>query len=154
LVEKGVAAEGDLASRGEWLLNLIDLLKVRSRRVDEIPAQAAIYFGDEVAFEEQAVAKIWAKDPDSTVVRLRALRLLLQECAWEGEALEGVVRGFAESEGVGVGKVIHPLRVAVTGQTASPGIFDVLMVLGREVSLSRIDAAIAFMEGDPEKSLS
>ncbi len=154
LVEKGVAAEGDLASRGEWLLNLIDLLKVRSRRVDEIPAQAAIYFGDEVAFEEQAVAKIWAKDPDSTVVRLRALRLLFQECAWEGEALEGVVRGFAESEGVGVGKVIHPLRVAVTGQTASPGIFDVLMVLGREVSLSRIDAAIAFMEGDPEKSLS
>ncbi len=154
LVEKGVATEGDLASRGEWLLNLIDLLKVRSRRVAEIPAQAAIYFADEVAYEEKAVAKIWAKDPDSTVARLRALRGLLQECAWEGDALEGVVRGFAESEAVGAGKVIHPLRVAVTGQMASPGIFDVLMVLGREVSLSRIDAAIAFMEGDPEESLS
>ena len=64
------------------------------------------------------------------------------------------MRGFAESEAVGAGKVIHPLRGAVTGQMASPGIFDVLMVLGREVSLSRIDAAIAFMEGDPEKSLS
>jgi glutamyl-tRNA synthetase len=122
--------------------------------VDEIPAQAAIYFGDEVAFEAQAVAKIWAKDPDSTVARLRALRALLQECAWEKEALEGAVRGFAENEAVGAGKVIHPLRVAVTGQMASPGIFDVLAVLGREVSLSRIDAAIAFMEGDPEKCLS
>ena len=148
LVEKGVATEGDLASRAEWLLNLIDLLKVRSRRVDEIPTQAAIYFGEEVAYEEKAVAKIWAKDPDTTVTRLRALSTLLQECAWEEEALESVVRGLAEREGVGAGKVIHPLRVAVTGTMASPGIFDVLMVLGREVSLSRINAAIAFMERD------
>jgi glutamyl-tRNA synthetase len=148
LVAQGVATKEDLSDRRKWLLNLIDLLKVRSRRVDEIPTQAAIYFGEEVAYEEKAVDKIWAKDPDNAVTRLRALSALFEECAWEEEALESVVRGLAEREGVGAGKVIHPLRVAVTGTMASPGIFDVLMVLGRDVSLSRIAAAIAFMERD------
>ena len=49
---------------------------------------------------------------------------------------------LAESMEVGAGKLIHPLRVALTGQSASPGIFDVLTVLGRERSVARVEGAL------------
>ena len=52
------------------------------------------------------------------------------------------MRGEAERAGVGAGKVIHPLRVALTGTGASPGIFDIVVLLGRDVTLHRIDAAV------------
>jgi glutamyl-tRNA synthetase len=57
---------------------------------------------------------------------------------WDTEALEGAVRGVAEAEGVKLGAAAQPLRVALTGRRTSPGIFDVLVLLGREESLARI----------------
>lgn len=57
---------------------------------------------------------------------------------WREEPLEEAVRAFAEHQGLKLGKVAQPLRAALTGTTTSPGIFDVLIVLGREESLARI----------------
>ena len=57
--------------------------------------------------------------------------------------LEEALRGLAETEGLGAGKVMQPLRVALVGVAASPGMFDVLQLLGRDRSLARIDAALA-----------
>ena len=57
---------------------------------------------------------------------------------WSAEALEEAVRGVAEDAGIGLGKVAQPLRAALTGRTTSPGIFDVLALLGRDESLARI----------------
>ena len=57
---------------------------------------------------------------------------------WTAQALEGAVRAYAEKAGLGLGKIAQPLRAALTGRTTSPGIFDVLTVLGREESLARI----------------
>ena len=58
---------------------------------------------------------------------------------WSGPALEAVVRAYAEETGAKLGSVAQPLRAALTGRTTSPGIFDVLTVLGREESLGRIE---------------
>jgi glutamyl-tRNA synthetase len=57
--------------------------------------------------------------------------------------LEASLKNFAEAEGLGLGKLAQPLRAALTGQTTSPGIFDVLALLGKEESLARIDAQAA-----------
>jgi len=57
--------------------------------------------------------------------------------------LETAVRQVAEDAGLGLGKVAQPLRAALTGRTTSPGIFDVLLLLGREESLARIHDALA-----------
>jgi glutamyl-tRNA synthetase len=64
--------------------------------------------------------------------------------------MEQALRSLAESRGVGAGKLFQPLRVALTGVTVSPGIFDVLALLGRERSLQRIDRAIVSMNGGGE----
>jgi glutamyl-tRNA synthetase len=62
--------------------------------------------------------------------------------AWQPSALEEAVRGYAEQEGVKLGQLAQPLRAALTGATASPGIFEVMAVLGREETLARIADAV------------
>jgi glutamyl-tRNA synthetase len=61
----------------------------------------------------------------------------------EAAALERLFHDAAESRGLGLGKVAQPVRVALTGGTASPGIYDVIAILGREEALRRLDAALA-----------
>jgi glutamyl-tRNA synthetase len=143
IVAAGLATEADLQSRHDWFIQLIELLKVRARTVDDMVRQAMPYLGDDVTYDEDAVAKTW-KDTAATHDVLQATRSALAAApAWDAAALEGMLRSLAESRGIGAGKLFQPLRVALTGVTASPGIFDVLSLLGRERSLSRIDAAMA-----------
>jgi glutamyl-tRNA synthetase len=132
----------ELAQRTGWLQGLIDLLKVRSRTVDELAWQALPFVREEVEYEEKAVAKHWGRDPAAVTARLRALRERLAEVAWEAEPLETELRALAGELGVGAGKLIHPLRLAVTGRGTSPGIFRVLTTLGRERALARLDAGL------------
>ena len=147
LVAMGVDAP-ELARREEWLLALIDLLKTRARTVNEIAEQARVYLVDDLEYEEKAVKKHWAKKPDEVLERLRRLREVYGELeAWELEPLEDALRGLADELDVGAGKVIHPLRLALTGSSASPGIFQVLMAIGKERSLQRIDEGIRRVEG-------
>jgi glutamyl-tRNA synthetase len=66
---------------------------------------------------------------------------VLQRSEWDGGALEAAVRGLAENRGAKLGQIAQPLRAALTGGGASPPIFDMMAVLGREESLLRIAAA-------------
>jgi glutamyl-tRNA synthetase len=117
---------------------LVALLQVRARTVDDLALQAVPFVRDEVEFEEKAVAKHWARDPDAAEERMTRLLAVLEESEWAEEPLEEELRGLAGEMGIGAGKVIHPLRVALTGRMASPGIFEVLVMLGRERSLARL----------------
>jgi glutamyl-tRNA synthetase len=142
IVAAGLATGPALAARRDWYLALLDQLKVRSRTIDDIVRQAAPYLQDEIAYDPAAEAKQW-KDRPATAELLRDTRdALAAVTAWEPAALEEALRALAEARGVGGGKLFQPLRVALTGLTVSPGIFDVLVLLGRERSLDRVDTAI------------
>ena len=138
----GLATRGGLEERREWYLSLIDLLKTRARRMPEFVDLARPFLVDELEFDPKAVAKHWLKAPTEVLARLTALRSTLESATWEPKSLEEAIRGYAEEISVGAGKVIHPLRVAVTGREASPGIFEVLAFLGRVTVLARLDDAI------------
>jgi len=145
IVASGLGTEQDLAARHGWLVGLIDLLKVRARTVDDIVHQAAPYLRDDVIYDADAVAKQWK---DKVAVRdiLQATRDALSAVSpWTLESTEASLRILAESRGLGAGKIFQPLRVALTGSAASPGIFDVLFVLGKEHSLARIGSAIEYL---------
>ena len=64
---------------------------------------------------------------------------------WEATTLEQTLRRVAEKLGVAGGKIFQPLRVALTGLSVSPGIFEVLVMLGRDRSLARIDTALGML---------
>jgi glutamyl-tRNA synthetase len=142
IVDAGLGTESDLAARRDWLLGLIDLLKVRARTIDDIVHQASPYLRETVEYDADAVAKQW-KDKVATRDILAAIRDSLGSVGdWTLEATEASLRTLAESRGLGAGKLFQPLRVALTGSAASPGIFDVLVVLGKNRSIARIDQAI------------
>ena len=144
IVEAGLATAEDLSARRSWWLALLDLLRVRARTTHDIVRQAATYFSDAVEYEADAVAKHW-KDREASASVLNAVRERLAGAEWEAAALEEALRKLAEDLGLSSGKVFQPLRVALVGQLASPGIFDVLLVLGRDRSLARLDLAVSFL---------
>jgi glutamyl-tRNA synthetase len=144
IVEAGLASAEDLESRREWWLGLLDLLRVRARTTHDIARQAAAYFREGIEYDAEAVSKHW-KDREASANILAAVRDRLATTTWDASALEEALRKLAEELGMGSGKVFQPLRVALVGQLASPGIFDMLMVLGRERSLARLATAIAYL---------
>jgi glutamyl-tRNA synthetase len=145
VVAAGLASEAELSAREAWYFSLIDLLKVRARTTDDIVRQAIPYMQEHIEYDAESVAKTW-KDAAAAADILRATRDALAAApAWGAQPLEESLRALAESRGVGAGKIFQPLRLALTGLTASPGIFDVLVMLGRERSLARVDAATQFL---------
>jgi len=144
----GLATATELMDKRTWYFGLIDLLRVRARTTDEIVSLASHFFRDDVEYDADAVSKQW-RDMKATADVLRATGARLASLAtWEPQAMEESLRKLAEELGISGGKIFQPLRVALTGLTVSPGIFDVLLYLGRERSLHRIDAAVAYLSQD------
>jgi len=136
-------AEARMATDPGWFDRLVELLQPRARRLDDLADQARPFLTPELIFDPEAVDKHWGKDPVGTHQALRTLREGLDSLSdWTEPALEGLLRGVAEGLGMGAGRLIHPLRVALTGQSVSPGIFEVLAVMGRAESLIRLDRAL------------
>jgi glutamyl-tRNA synthetase len=142
LVADGLVTQAEVDAAPEWLLALIDLLKVRSRTVLEIAPKAVPLLAETIDYDEAAIAKHW-KDPQ-TGERLDGLRPVFEALEpWTPEAVETALREQAERFGVGLGKIAQPLRVALTGSAASPGIDQVVWVMGRRRVLARLGAAVA-----------
>jgi glutamyl-tRNA synthetase len=115
-------------------------LKPRASTLVELAASARFYVAARpLALSEPAAQLLEAGGRE----RLAGLIAVLGALAgWAQEALERAVRAYAEAEGVKLGEVAQPLRAALTGSTASPGIFEVMAVLGRAETLARLTDAV------------
>ena len=112
-------------------------LKPRAKTLDEIADGALFLFEKRpLALDEKAAALLNA---DAQTLLGKTRDALFATSEWTAETIEAALRQVAESAGIGLGKVAQPLRAALTGRTTSPGIFDVLVLLGREESLARLD---------------
>ena len=124
------------------LRHLARVARERARSFGEI-AQQFRYFYAPVELDPKARAKFLTPE---TRPQLQAVRDGLAAMEAPGpEGLEKLFQGVAESRALGVGKVAQPVRVALTGGTASPGIYDVVLILGKEESLRRLDAALRLL---------
>ncbi|MGE4430660.1 MAG: glutamate--tRNA ligase [Sphingobium sp.] len=121
------------------LLQAMAALKPRAKTLDEIADGALFLFAQRpLTPDEKATALL--DDAGKAVVASCAQALVGVE-HWTPEAIEHPIRAVAEEAGLGLGKVAQPLRAALTGRTTSPGIFDVLFLLGREETLARLSDA-------------
>ena len=111
-------------------------LKERAKTLNDLIDGAHFIVAERpIALEEGAAALLDA-DARATLVSLH--EALSGAAEWQAGPLEAIVKEFATAKGLKLGKVAQPLRAALTGRTNSPGIFDVLVILGREESLDRI----------------
>lgn len=134
LVLPRMAADGDLA----LLAKAMPVLKVRAKDLNELAEGAAFLFAKRpLEMTEKAQALL----TDEARARLATMHERLSgQSDWTLEGLEANLKAMAGELELGLGKLAQPLRAALTGQTTSPGIFDVLVLLGREESLARIAA--------------
>ncbi|MBL6935209.1 MAG: glutamate--tRNA ligase [Alphaproteobacteria bacterium] len=111
-------------------------LKERAKKIDELAENARFYAINRPVPLDQKAAAILDQEGRQKVADI--LPLLKAAEDWEAQALEELVRGYAEETGTKLGKIAQPLRAALSGSKTSPPIFDVMDVLGREESLNRL----------------
>ena len=137
LVAPRIGAEADV----ERLTRAMPVLKTRARDLIELADGAAFLFRQRPLPLTEAAETLLT--PDARALLGRLSERLRDEHVWTTEKLEANLKDYAEAHGLGLGKLAQPLRAALTGQTTSPGIFDVLALLGKEESLARLDAQVA-----------
>ena len=117
--------------RHAWFFAVLELLKVRAKRLDEFPTLGKFFFSDDLEWDEAGVKKHLRAA--GTAEHLTAVAAALQAIdSFDPQSIETAIRSVAESRGVKPATLIHALRVAMTGKTVSPGLFDVASLLGRE----------------------
>jgi glutamyl-tRNA synthetase len=120
------------------LTDAMPVLKTRARDLNDLADGAAFLFKTRPLALTQQAADLLDAGAKALLARISAR--LRTEQDWTTATLEANLKAYAEELGLGLGKLAQPLRAALTGQTTSPGIFDVLVLLGRDESLARIDA--------------
>jgi glutamyl-tRNA synthetase len=136
-----VEARGHRGLDPGWLAKVVATLRERARTLVELIEMAGYYLADEVALDPKAAAKFLKPEVASLLEELAAR--LDDGVAWEAASIQKVFEEIMASRGLALGKVAQPVRVAVTGGTVSPGIFEVLEVLGRERTIRRLRRAVA-----------
>ena len=129
--------------------HIIDLLKVRARRIDDIVRQSGPYVSSApIEYDAEAVAKNWSDRAAAREILAATAETLATISAhdWNADHLEPALRKLAESRGVGAGKIFSPMRVALTGFSVSPGIFEILEAQGRDRALDHIRNAVSWLE--------
>lgn len=144
LVAEGLAASGEGIDR-VWLERAVDTLKERSNTLVEMAASMRYYMADDIKYDEKARDKFLKAE---TVPLLRSLHERLGSLdRFDHGSLEECFNKLCEEMDVKLRKLAQPARVALTGGTASPGIYDLIEVMGKERVLARLDAAIAMIQG-------
>jgi glutamyl-tRNA synthetase len=122
----------------EMLVRAMPELQARAHTLNELADGARFLFAKRPLEMDEAAGALLTGDARALLAA--AHNNLVALAKWEAESLESAIREVAEAKGVKLGKLAQPLRAALTGRTTSPGIFDVLALLGRDESLARIAA--------------
>lgn len=132
------------ASDDGYLEGVIATLQPRSKTLKEMALQARFYYEDHFTYEEKAAKKFLKGNVLEPLQYLRAQ--LEKTAAFDQAHLEQVFVELMEKFSIKLGKIAQPVRVALTGTSVSPGIFEIIAVLGKERTLTRLDRAIDFIE--------
>ncbi len=136
-VEAGYITEKEVPLRRGYLLRVIELLKSRMHVLQEYVTYGIYYFRDPVQFDPKGVKK-HLKDPQVWQRLELVLERLKKLKDFQQDAIEQEIRQLAEELGISAAKLIHPIRLAITGMSVSPGLFEVMEVLGKETVLRRL----------------
>lgn len=140
--EKGLDAKPD-----EYLQGVIDTLKPRSKTFVEMADGAEFYYQDNIIYNEKAAAKFFKPALMAPMKQLtEAIDQIDQADAFDEKKLEDIFKQVMADADLKFGKIAQPVRVALTGKTVSPGIFEMMLVLGKSKVISRLNAAVQYME--------
>jgi len=115
---------------------IITLGKTRMKNIEQLVTGCAYYVEENLTIPAELKEQYL---PAEKIVLIKELSLKFKESTWDEKELEKTVRDFAAAKNISAGEIILPLRVAVTGSNVSPGLFEVLTLLGKEKTLARVN---------------
>jgi glutamyl-tRNA synthetase len=122
----------------------LDTCKGKVKLFSELAAYAGFYFQENIAYQPEAAQKDFTPEARPRLLKLR--QAFEQLAAFDAANLEGTLKAAAAELGVKAGALVHPTRLACTGNPAGPSLYHLLEVLGKERVLQRLDRALAWME--------
>ncbi len=125
------------------LRRIVSLVKERATFVSELWDQSSFFFEAPQSFDEKASQK--AFKPETPELLQKVVSILTDLEDFSSEKISEAVKGWITSENIGFGKVMMPLRLALVGEMKGPEVFDIISILGKEASISRIEKAIEFI---------
>jgi glutamyl-tRNA synthetase len=132
------------SSESEWLARTIDLLRARYRTTQDFATLGRPYFSDQFDYEPDAIKKNLKDDRLKLMLPGLADRFAAIE-DFTHDATEAALRAYSEEQGVKAGLLINAARTALTGQTVGPGMFEIIVTLGRERTVDRLRRAAALV---------
>jgi glutamyl-tRNA synthetase len=140
LVRPWLEARGMNGGSDAYLADALALLKERVTTLEDFVTTGGFLFADPTGYEPEAVKKYWKTDSAHHLQLVLDVLSGLED--FSGSSTEAVLRSTAERLGVGTGKLIHPVRLALSGRSTGPGLFEMMEVLGKDTCLRRMKRAI------------
>jgi glutamyl-tRNA synthetase len=134
-----------------YLFSVIELLKERAKTIPEFTLQSDYFFHTPDVYEEKAARKHWGSDEVNHWLE-EYLKTLTAVPIWNQNTLETALRELAERLKISPGKLIHPVRLALTGVSRGPSLFDIMTLLGRDSCLERLEKAMERLPLTKEES--
>ncbi len=139
LVSEGIISEAQGLDM-TWLAKAVTTLKERAKTLIELAKSLRYYIAEDIEYDEKAKAKFLNEKSRDLLVELKDNLAALPN--FSHSETEEVFKAITERHGIKLGSLAQPVRVAMTGGTESPGIFEVLEVVGKEKTLKRLEMAI------------
>jgi glutamyl-tRNA synthetase len=143
-IQRGLVTEAWLKEHHDYFSHLIDVVRVRVKTLVEVVDASEYFFKDFTDYDPKGVAKQFTAGAAELMSYCREQLAALPEFTLA--STEKCYNDIATAKNLSLGKVIQPSRLALTGRTVSPGMFDVMILLGKEKTLARLDAAIKFVQ--------
>lgn len=140
------AAGIDYSARSdEWLTQMTAICQEKLKTLNEIVVYTDFFFQDIAEYEEKGVKKQWRKE--GALEKMNAILAVFEaDESCSTQSLHDAYEKMSEESGLGLGQYIHPTRLALTGKSIGPGLFELAELLGRDESLKRINAAIEYVK--------
>ena len=138
---------GAAAFSEESLLKAAEIFKPRAKTLVELNQQSHFLFVDTVEYEQEAVQKFFTPEVKNLFYEL--IRKLKEIPAWKEDEIENIFRNLIQAKGIKMGKIAQAVRVALTGKSVSPGLFEIMGILGKEKTLARIESALPKIPAAP-----
>ena len=128
-------------SKDTYIFSVLKLMKIRAKTLNELKEVCAYFFSDPKDFDENAIIKRW-KDKSVNKLINNFITRLEKLSSWSQKDLDESLRDTAQEMAVSAAKLIHPVRLAVSGQSHGPGLFELIELLGKMTTLRRLRKAL------------
>ncbi|MCM1565247.1 MAG: glutamate--tRNA ligase [Dehalobacter sp.] len=145
LIKEGIVSEIEAENKQDYIMAVIQAVRERVRTLQELPEACRYFFQNIANYEEKGIEKYFRIE-NAAFLLTKGQECLARVEDFTMEKTEKAYRDLIEELNIKSGQLIHPTRLALTGRTASPGLFDVMVLLGKERCLDRLEKAIKLIE--------